>query len=135
MYEKILVPMDGSDPAAAGLAEAIKIAKSFGSRIRLVHVVNEFVVDATYGPGMYTNDVIQSLRDIGKGILSEAESLVRKEGVEVESVLLESIGGPAAAPIADQSRQWPADLIVMGTHGRRGLARLALGSDAEEACG
>ena len=57
---------------------------------------------------------------------------MRKEGVEAESVLLESIGGPAADPIAVQARQWPADLIVMGTHGRRGLARLALGSDAEE---
>jgi nucleotide-binding universal stress UspA family protein len=50
----------------------------------------------------------------------------------VDSVLLESIGGPAADFIIAQAKQWPADLIVMGTHGRRGLARLAMGSDAEQ---
>jgi len=46
-------------------------------------------------------------------------------------VLLESIGGPAADLILAQAKEWPADLIVMGTHGRRGLRRLAMGSDAE----
>jgi nucleotide-binding universal stress UspA family protein len=45
--------------------------------------------------------------------------------------MFESIGGPAADTIVAQAQQWPADLIVMGTHGRRGFARLAMGSDAE----
>jgi nucleotide-binding universal stress UspA family protein len=51
--------------------------------------------------------------------------------VSVESELVETIGGRTADFIVDQAKQWPADLIVTGTHGRRGLPRLALGSDAE----
>jgi nucleotide-binding universal stress UspA family protein len=132
MYRKILVPIDGSETSAGGLNEAIKIAKTLGSRIRLVHIVNEFVIDGTYSPGLYANDLFQSLRATGRGILGDAEALVRAGGIEVESELLESIGAPAADLIVAQARQWGADLIVMGTHGRRGLARLAMGSDAEQ---
>ncbi len=132
MYGKILVPVDGSGTSTCGLGEAIKVAKNFGGRIRLVHVVNEFIIDGVYSPGMYAADVFQSLRDTGKTILADAEALVRQSGVEVDSVLLESIGGPAADFIIAEAKQWAADLIVMGTHGRRGLARLAMGSDAEQ---
>jgi nucleotide-binding universal stress UspA family protein len=132
MYGKILVPVDGSDTSTCGLNEAIKIAKNLGGRIRLVHVVNEFIIDGGYSPGMYANDLFQSLRDTGKTILAAGEALVRQSGIEVDSALFESIGGPAADFIVAQAKHWPADLVVMGTHGRRGLARLALGSDAEQ---
>ena len=131
MYAKILVPVDGSPASAAGLTEAIKIAKSQGSQLRLFHVVNEFVLDYSYGAGLYGTNLIDSLREAGKNILQQAETLVRQQGVAVEGVLLESIGGPAADLIVAQAKEWPADLIVMGTHGRRGLRRLAMGSDAE----
>jgi nucleotide-binding universal stress UspA family protein len=47
-------------------------------------------------------------------------------------LLIESIGAVAAELILAQAKQWQADLIVMGTHGRRGLARLAMGSDSEQ---
>lgn len=46
MYKKILVPVDGSVPSTLGLEEAIKLAKSFRATLRLVHVVNEFVIMA-----------------------------------------------------------------------------------------
>jgi len=65
-------------------------------------------------------------------VLDNAEKAAQREGVKVDTVLLESIGGVAADLILAQAKQWPADLIVMGTHGRRGLARLAMGSDAEQ---
>jgi nucleotide-binding universal stress UspA family protein len=132
MYEKILVPIDGSETSARGLEEAMRVARSGpGSRIRLVHVVNEFIFDGAYSSGTFTNDLFASLRDTGKAILAQSESIVRQQGIEVDSVMLESIGAPAADFIVAQAKQWPADLIVMGTHGRRGLARLAMGSDAE----
>ena len=52
-------------------------------------------------------------------------------GVKVDSVLLEEMGSQAGACIVEQAQKWPADLIVCGTHGRRGVRRLLLGSDAE----
>jgi len=52
MYGKILVPVDGSETAARGLNEAIKIAKGQDSQLRLVHIVNEFILDYTYAPGL-----------------------------------------------------------------------------------
>lgn len=131
MYDKILVPVDGSSAANRGLTEAIRLVKAHGGLLRLVHVVNELILDYSYGSGLYANTVIDSLRDIGKQILDDAESQVRKAGLVPERVLLETIGGPAATALVAEAKKWGAELIVMGTHGRRGLRRLALGSDAE----
>jgi nucleotide-binding universal stress UspA family protein len=132
MYARILVPVDGSETSSLGLDEAIKIAKVDGSRLRLVHVVNEYIFDYTYSPTAFASNLIDVLQESGKKILAEAEHCVRRQGVSCDSVMLESIGGSAAALIIEQASLWPADLIVMGTHGRRGLVRLTLGSDAEQ---
>jgi nucleotide-binding universal stress UspA family protein len=131
MYGKILVPVDGSETSTRGLNEAIKIAKVQGSQLLLVHIVNEFILDITYSAGFFPQNLIESLVKTGRSVLDAAESTAKKEGVKVESVLLESIGGVAADLILAQVKTWKPDLIVMGTHGRRGLARVALGSDAE----
>src|ERR1019366_4695936 len=131
MYSKILVPVDGSDTALKGLNEAIKIAKTLGSTICLVHIVNEFIFDYSYSPAAYAVGVIDGLRERGKAIISDAAALVRAHGIEPSSVLLESIGGPAADLIVAQATESRAELIVMGTHGRRGLRRVALGGGAE----
>jgi len=131
MYAKILVPVDGSQPSATGLAEAIKIAKSQGSEIRLMHVVNDLILDCGYGTGVYGSDALEVLRKAGRGILDAAEGTVRQEGIKTNSVLLESFGGRAADLILAEAQAWSADLIVMGTHGRRGVARVVMGSDAE----
>ena len=132
MYSKILVPIDGSETSFCGLREAIKIAKSQGSQIRLLHIVNEFMFDYTYSPGIYASNVLEALRESGRRVVNDAEAMLRQQGIEPQSVMLETIGGPAADLILEQAKQWPADLIVMGTHGRRGIARVAMGSDAEE---
>jgi nucleotide-binding universal stress UspA family protein len=132
MYGKILVPIDGSETATRGLNEAINIAKAQGSQLRLVHIVNEFIFDVTYSAGFFSQNLIESLAKTGRSVLDAAESAAKKEGVNVDSVLIESIGGVAADLILAQAKTWQPDLIVMGTHGRRGLARLALGSDAEQ---
>jgi nucleotide-binding universal stress UspA family protein len=132
MYQRILVPVDGSETSMVGLREAVKLAKSLGSQVRVFHVANEFVMDYSYGAGMYGTDLIASLREEGKKVVREAEAFVMQQGVKVDGTLLESIGGSAADFIVEQAKEWVADLIVMGTHGRRGIRRLALGSDAEE---
>ncbi|HTL00186.1 MAG TPA: universal stress protein [Pseudomonadales bacterium] len=134
IYGRILVPVDGSPTSDKGLQEAIKIAKALGSTLRIVHVVDELVVDYSGIGGTnyyYSGDIIEGLREGGKKVLANAEAVVRKGGLEPEAVLLEAIGGPSSRLIVAQAQEWPADLIVMGTHGRRGIRRLALGSDAE----
>lgn len=131
MYKKILVPVDGSKTAMVGLAEAVRFAKEQGAAIRLVHVVNEFILDPAYSPQAYAPNVIDAIRASGREVLDRAVAVVREQDVACDSVLLESVGGPAAEFIVAQAKEWPADLIVMGTHGRRGLRRLAMGSDAE----
>jgi nucleotide-binding universal stress UspA family protein len=83
-------------------------------------------------PGSIGGCIIESIRDTGRNILNEAQRVLSKYGLESECVLIESRGERTAAMILAQAKEWPADLIVMGTHGRRGLIRLALGSDAAE---
>ena len=131
MYKRILVPVDGSDTSMRGLGEAMAIARQSGGQLCLFHVVNELVLDYPYSAHSSGMTLVDSLRDLGNGILKRAEDLAAKEGLSVESVLFEGFGGSAADPIVAQARKWNADLIVMGTHGRRGLRRLAMGSDAE----
>ncbi len=124
MYAKILVPIDGSQASAAGLTEAIKIAQSQGSEIRLVHVVDDLILEAGYGAGIYACDAVEALRKAGRELLDAAQTTARHEGVTTNSVLLESVGGPASDVIVAEAKAWSADLVVMGTHGRHGLARL-----------
>ena len=132
MYSKILVPVDGSDTSTAGLDEAIRLAKVLGSQLCLMHIVNEFVLDYSFAPGTFGEDFFEALRKGGKEILDAAEKVALAQGVRPTCVLMESIGGVAAELIIEQAKEWHADLIVMGTHGRRGIFRLAMGSDAEQ---
>lgn len=132
MYGKVLVPVDGSETSTAGLNEAIQLAKIHGSQLCLMHIVNELVLDYSYAPGQFSEDLFESLRKRGSDILDAAEQLAIAQGIRPTRVMVESIGGVAADLILEQAQQWKADLIVMGTHGRRGIFRLALGSDAEQ---
>ncbi len=130
MYQKILVPIDGSETATVGLNEAIRLAKNQGGQIRLVHVVNELVVVL---PEAYTDygRVVDSLRSSGEAILANGVSMVRSAGVEGGTTLVEAMGNAAGEQIIRHAKEWGADLIVCGTHGRRGIRRIVLGSDAE----
>ncbi len=106
MYAKILVPVDGSQASTAGLTEAIKIAKSQGSEIRLVHVVNDLILEVGYGAGIYACDALEVLRKAGRNILDAAEMTARREGVKTNSVLLDSVGGPASDLILGEAKTW-----------------------------
>jgi nucleotide-binding universal stress UspA family protein len=131
MYKRILVPVDGSETSKRGLEHATQLATAWQAKLELVHVVNEIVLTGGLAPTYPYDPLIDVLRDEGKKILQEACAYVRAQGLEPETQLVEAIGGRAARVIVDEARRWLADLIVMGTHGRRGVARLALGSDAE----
>ncbi len=131
MYRNILVPLDGSDTARLGLHEAIGLAKSQGSRIRLVFVINELPLIAGDVSGATFTQLLEQTRDYGATMLHEAQAAVRAAGVSVDTKILEAPNGPAGEPIVREAADWPADLIVCGTHGRRGIRRIVMGSDAE----
>jgi nucleotide-binding universal stress UspA family protein len=131
MYQRILVAVDGSPTSLRGLDEAVKIARSSGGRLLLVHVVNELLVTPDVIPAIYYDSIVQSLRESGIKVLEEASAIARRADVACEPQLAETLGGRVADEIVKQAKHWSADLIVLGTHGRRGLERLAMGSDAE----
>lgn len=130
MYKEILVPVDGSAASTRGLEEAIEIAKGTGATLHLAHVVDEFVIAAAKAPAAW-RELSEAIRASGEKVLAEAVALAEKSGVSVTSELLKATDGGAAGAIVQQAKKLGADLIVMGTHGRRGLRRLTLGSDAE----
>jgi nucleotide-binding universal stress UspA family protein len=133
MYKRILVPIDGSATANLGLREAVKLATDDSARIRLVHVVNEMVLATSPDFAAYAAaDIIDILRQSGRKILAKAVAQVQKAGLEPETTLIESMGSSAADKIIAEAKKWRADIIVLGTHGRRGLKRAFMGSDAEE---
>jgi nucleotide-binding universal stress UspA family protein len=132
-YKKILVPVDGSPTSNAGLREAIEIAKGQGASLQLVHVLDYHYLTMTgLEAGAYIDDLMASLMQSGRRILKRAEETARKAGVPVSGVLIESPSGPAADAIVRQAKKGKADVIVIGTHGRRGVRRLIMGSDAEQ---
>jgi nucleotide-binding universal stress UspA family protein len=132
MYKRILVPTDGSDTAEAGLREACKLAKEEkGAQLRVIHVVDQLLTVTPELYGIAYDAITDSLRKGGASILTHAESVAREQGVTVETELLEAMGAPAGEHIIKAAKAWAADLIVCGTHGRRGLRRIVMGSDAE----
>lgn len=133
MYSNILVPVDGSDASSSGLNEAIKIAKEHGSKLRLLHIVKAPTLDYGYNSGSSRKDVIASLCQNGKNILNSAEITARQAGLPPECVMFESVVGSAAGVILEQARQWPASLIVMGSHARGGPT--GVGSNTAEVLG
>jgi len=133
MYQRILVPIDGSPTATRGLEEALALAKLTGARVRLLHHVDA----TTYASGFetyaaYTENLLPAMRAHGEAVLAAAVTLAAQRGVAVESQLREVFSRRVADVVAEEAAEWKADLIVIGTHGRRGASRLFLGSDAEQ---
>ncbi len=132
MYKRILVPIDGSPASQRGLDEALMLSKHGRVRLRLLHVVGLFISTPALAGAQDLNDIPQALRESGLKILKDAEARARRRGVTVDVEMVNVARGRAADAIVAQAKKWRANLIVIGTHGRRGLKRLALGSDAEK---
>ncbi len=130
-YKRILVPVDGSRTSTRGLKEALRLVKAFGAKLRLIHVVDTMI--AARGTALDYNaaDLIDVLAEQGGKTLAQARAAAARAGVKCEAAQFESGVGRVADGIVREARKWRADLIVMGTHGRRGFSHLVLGSDAE----
>jgi len=131
IYKRILVPVDGSPTSAAGLNEALRLAKNQKARVRLIHIVDEVPIFSSAEGGLNIEPVVESLKSGGKRILARAEKLAAARGAKAETELFENATSRVADVLVARAKRWRADLIVMGTHGRRGVNRLMLGSDAE----
>jgi nucleotide-binding universal stress UspA family protein len=133
MYKHILVAIDESDTSDLALREAISLAKDQKAVLRLVHVVDLTPVYLTVETPYPYVEYQKAMEEAGGKILASRATTAREAGIEVESKLIaiKMFGERIYDMIEDQSKQWPADLIVIGTHGRSGFQHARLGSVAE----
>lgn len=130
MYDHILVPVDGSDAADRGLHEAIRLATGLGSKLTLLHAVGDFPFMNTVTLAGY-DELTAALDRAGRAVLERAAAVAGDAGVACETILVEARLRPAWQAIVEQAAHGGCSLVVMGTHGWRGLDRLTMGSDAE----
>jgi nucleotide-binding universal stress UspA family protein len=119
--ERILCPVDFSEDSKAALESAAVLAQEYGATLFALHVdpvVLSGMGEAPAGPDIRARQALY-------GRLGQVAQAVRRPGLRVELLLEE--GGPVGV-ILVRARELPADLIVMGTHGRGGMERLLLGS-------
>lgn len=132
MYKRILVPIDGSPTSGQALATAVRLAQAFGARLRLVHVLEEMPYFAGDGQFGGYSGALEALREHGNKILDEGIAVARAASVEADHMLFDQSGERLGETVAHGAKLWGAELIVVGTHGRRGVGRLLLGSGAEQ---
>ena len=135
MYRRILVAVDGSATSDKALVAALEMASYSGGQsvIRLIHVLDELV----YLPGLdpyagQFGSAIRAMREAGEKVLADGLAIVRSAGVLGDTVLVDRLGAHLAETVAEHATQWNASLLVVGTHGRRGVGRMLMGSGAEQ---
>lgn len=129
MYKRILVATDGSDTAERAVAHAVSLAGEQDAALRFITVVNPQIT----GWGEFLGAEIDSLIENARELLERTDERARAAGVAPDSGLLEARERHVGEVIAQEALDWDADLLVMGTHGRKGFTRLVLGSVAEVA--
>jgi nucleotide-binding universal stress UspA family protein len=132
LYQHILVPVDGSPHAQRALDEAIAIARLTGGRLLVVHAIDEPFVALGAGAWAGVGDLLPLVREAAQTVLATAMARVHEAGVPAESMLLDTFQGRVSDLVAQVATDRHADLVVIGTHGRRGVGRALLGSDAEQ---
>ena len=138
MFDKILVPLDGSEHSLKALNVAIQTAKNFRGQLTLIHVYSVNVAPVmmpepttltpTGFPAMPASDVskvVEASRKAGNRILSDGEDKAKAEGVKVETVLVE---GHVVQEIIKKAKEGNFSLIVLGARGVSHIRELLLGS-------
>jgi nucleotide-binding universal stress UspA family protein len=129
MFKRILVPVDGSETSTKALVAALQLAREAGGRVRVMHSIDELAYISGYEFGA---DLVQLARDHAGKTLQEAMDIAKSSGLPADARLVEVPGRRLGDVVADEAGSWEADLIVVGTHGRRGVGRVLLGSGAEQ---
>lgn len=131
MYRRILVPIDGSATAQRGFREALGLAKTCDASLVLLHVVEAYPMMMEMATATTWEQVTTDLRAHGQRVLEAAHQAAGDAGIASEARLEDAAASRVCDVIVDQARDRQCDLIVMGTHGRRGLGHALIGSDAE----
>jgi nucleotide-binding universal stress UspA family protein len=131
VYSRILVPLDGSKTSQKGLDEAIRLATALKSTLHLLHVIDDFPMLMEMSIVSNFETTLNELRAYAKKLRAHAVTRASEAGVPSDTSLREVVQERIAGVIVDEAGKAGCDLIVMGTHGRRGIGRVALGSDAE----
>lgn len=127
MFKQILVPVDGSSTAQLAIGKAVAIAQAFTSAVTLIYVIDPYAftgvgADFSYGQSEYLSAATKEAHEA----ISSARQVFESRGITVSGSVVE--GHSIYQAILDTAESLNADLVVMGSHGRRGLEKLVLGS-------
>lgn len=131
-YKHIMVAVDGSESSVLAMQEAIKLSKNQRSSLRIVHVLDDSFIH--YGETYHDYaSLLEHKRQNGNDILKKMGDLAHRAHIKYEIELLETkvLEGRVAEKLMEAAQLKPTDMLIMGTHGRRGLSHLFLGSVAE----
>jgi nucleotide-binding universal stress UspA family protein len=129
LFKKILVPIDGSDTADKAMRMALDMARESLASVRFMHVIDD---DRYFSSYEFSADLRTYAFDNAKKLLQNAMDAAAALGVNADTQLINKPGQRLGENVADEAQNWGADLVVVGTHGRRGLGRMLLGSGAEQ---
>lgn len=130
MYRRILVAIDGSKSSNLALKEAIRLAKEQRASLRLIHVVDQmpaYTIEVPY----LIDDYQKAMLEAGRKTLAKCAAKAKAARVKFDTKLVVTLTQSIGDVINKEARRWSANLIVIGTHGRRGFNHLLLGSVAE----
>lgn len=136
MFTRILVAIDGSELASKALRQALSLVKGTDAKLIVMTATDPSVLIAPgaevimIDTGAIIAELEKAKEESARTVLTEARGLAEDAGLTIQT--LHKAGQLAADAIIEVATQQGADLIVMGSHGRRGLGRLLLGSQAAE---
>jgi len=144
MYNKILLPLDGSDLSHQSIPHAVAVATGIGAEIALVQVIDSVAhiisetTPATIEPvpsGELTVEIaesaVQAQRDAAQANLDAAKAQIVEGGIDGARVTTEVVEGNATQAIEEAVERLGCDLVIIATHGRSGIKRVLLGSVAD----
>jgi nucleotide-binding universal stress UspA family protein len=136
MYKHILVPTDGSELATRGLACALELARTLSARVTVLNAIEPFTAVFSSPDGQWiggaelAGQLEAAQEQTAKKVLAEAQAQAATAGVVCDTLFLNN-AAPSDA-IVQTAQERGCDLIVMASHGRRGVKRMMLGSQTAE---
>ena len=133
MFKRIVIPVDGSATSNKALMVALQMASETGGSVRIIHVIEgtNYSTHAMQSES-FPGEFMKPVRNAAQKILDDALELAKPFGAVVDSKLFDTFDGRLADAVGNAATDWQADLIVVGTHGRRGIGRILMGSGAEQ---